>query len=398
LSEIKVLSDGHFDMLSESYLFTEVRRRTALLTGGETHGLINLSIGDVAYPIPEIAARAMVSATEELADNARFRGYPAETGYDFLKNAVCGYYRRLGFSVDVDEIFIGDGSKTDTACFTDIFERGEVVIPTPTYPVYMDNAVLRGNRVVTVCGSRQNGFLPTPEGLTDTPKMIWICSPNNPAGSAYDYCGLKKWVDFALSSGSVILFDAAYSAFCGEGVPKSVYEIEGASDCAVEFYSLSKAAGFTNLRCSWTVVPKAVKTKNKSVNALWKRRQSARFNGVCYPVQRAAEAVLSDEGRAECKAVIDKYKRNTRVLGDFLKKSGVWHTGGEHSPYVWLECPAGLNSWETFDLLIKKAGVVGTPGCGFGRGGEGYFRLSGFTRPKIMEQAIERLEGLKIFI
>ena len=377
--------------LSENYLFTEVRARVNKFlskNGGET---INLGVGDVACPLPLFIVEAMEHATAELADNARFRGYPPEGGYDFLKKSVKDFYLKRGVRVSEDEIFIGVGTKTDASAFSEIFAAAEVIVPDPVYPVYADAAAMRGDRIVFLKGDKENGFLPMPDGLERKPRLIWICSPNNPAGSAYDGGQLARWVDFALDTGSLILFDSAYSAFSEPPVPKTIYEISGARECAVEFFSFSKFAGFTNLRCSWVVVPKDVKCRKTQVNALWRRRQAAKFNGVCYPVQRAAEAALSEEGEKECGKIINLYKNNARTISGFLSDAGVWHTGGKHSPYIWAECPRGKSSWEFFDDLLAKARIVSTPGCGFGRAGEGYFRLSCFAAEENVKRAIERL-------
>lgn len=394
ISELKLAPNKGFKGLNKNYLFSEVRRKTQeflSLNGGD---VINLGVGDVAYPLPQVAVQAMSNAVLELGDNMRFRGYPPENGYDFLKNAIVNSYKRKGVFINEEEIFVGDGTKTDTACFSEIFAKTEVLIPDPVYPVYLDSAKLNHNKVRFLNGCKSNGFLPMPENLEKKPYLIWICSPNNPTGSVYSKAQLKIWVDFALQTGSLILFDSAYSAFVDDNGVKSIYQIEDANACAVEFCSLSKSAGFTNLRCSWVVVPKQITVGKSSVNALWKRRQSAYFNGVSYPTQRAGEAVLSELGEIECQQIIEIYKQNSCVLGGFLKSKGVWCAKEGQSPYVWFECPNGLSSWQFFDFLLKEARIVGTPGCGFGKNGEGFFRFSCFAKEQTVQEALQRLKAI----
>lgn len=394
---IKVPAAREFSALEKNYLFTEVRRKTQkFLTenGGE---VINLGIGDVAFPLPPVVVEAMVKATLEMGDNARFKGYPPEGGYPFLKEAIAGRYLKRGVKIDADEIFIGDGAKSDTSSFPDIFGRADVLITDPVYPVYADSSVLRGNRVTFVRGNKQNRFLPSPRGVEKKPYLIFLCSPNNPSGAAYGHDGLKEWVDFALETGSALLFDAAYSAFAGVGVPSSVFEIDGARECCAEFGSFSKSAGFTGLRCSWTVVPKELKCRKSQVSALWKRRQSVKFNGVSYVIQRAAEAALSERGITECGHAVEIYKKNAAAFTAFFKARGIWHTGGELSPYVWIECPKNLSSVEFFNGLLSGCRVVGTPGSGFGKAGEGFFRFSGFATENAAAEAVRRFERSDLF-
>ncbi|MBQ9482180.1 MAG: LL-diaminopimelate aminotransferase [Clostridia bacterium] len=397
MNELRLPAAGEFALLKKNYLFTEVRRKTAAFleeNGGE---VINLGVGDVAYPLPPAVTEALASASLEMGDNVRFKGYPPEGGYPFLRRAIVSYYEGLGVKIKEEEVFVGDGAKTDVSSFAEVFGRTEALVTDPVYPVYADSSVLLGNAVKFLRGNKSNGFLPPPPRGDDKPRIIYLCSPNNPSGGAYDRAGLKEWVDYALSTGSVIFFDAAYSAFAGEGIPRSVFETDGAKECCVEFCSFSKFAGFTNLRCSWVTVPEELKCRKTQVIALWRRRQSTKFNGVSYPVQRAAEAALSPEGRRECEKTVSIYKSNAERISAFLGSRGVWHCGGKNSPYIWLECPERLSSEEFFDGLLNNCRIVGTPGNGFGSAGEGFFRLSCFAREEVVAEALERLGDCPYF-
>ena len=391
MSDPKIKYSAYFNALKNNYLFSEVRRKAAAFKDKNGGEITDLGVGDIAYPLPEIIVEALVAASREMGDNARFRGYSPEGGYDFLKEKIINYYEKKGIRPEGGEVFVGNGAKSDVSGFTYILGPCDELITDPVYPVYADAAVMRGNRIEFLKGNKDNGFLPLPRGLKKKPRLICLCSPNNPSGGAYDRAGLKEWVDFALDTGSVILFDAAYSAFAGDGVPASIFEIDGAKDCAVEFCSFSKTAGFTGLRCSWAVVPNGIKWGEKKLNSLWKRRQSAMFNGVAYPVQRAAEAALTGDGITACKNVIKKYKENAAKVSEFLNRLGIWHTGEKHSPYIWLECPSGMNSWEFFEYMLEKYRVVGAPGCGFGSAGEGFFRISCFAKQEAIEGAVSAI-------
>ena len=380
-----------FDELKESYLFTEVREKVRKFLDVNGGSVINLGVGDVAFPLPRSAVRAFVKAAVELGDNVRFMGYPEENGYAFLRKAISERYLKQGLCVGEDEIFIGDGSKTDAASLPSVLGKADVLVCEPAYPVYPDAAAINGNRVYYLKGSKQNGFFPSPADAMPKPYVIWLCSPGNPTGAVITRPLLEEWVRFARQTGSLIIFDAAYASFVEEGEVKSIYEVDGAREVAVELFSFSKYAGFTNLRCSWTVSPREISVKGKRLNELWKRRQSVFFNGVSYPVQRAAEAVISGSGEAECMAIIERYKRNARIIGEALSARGVWYTGGKSSPYIWLECPRGTSSREMFKILLEQARIVGTPGCGFGPSGEGYFRLSCFLKESDASVAAERL-------
>ncbi len=332
----------------------------------------------------------MASAVREMGTEQGFHGYGPEQGYGFLRSAIARYYQGRGVSLAPDEIFVSDGAKSDLGNFPDILSVDNAVwIPDPVYPAYVDSNIMSGRRIQYLDANPENHFLPMP---VEDRKMdiIYLCSPNNPTGAVYDREQLRQWVDYALASDAILLFDAAYEAFIGEpDLPGSIYEIEGAKKCAVEFCSLSKTAGFTGTRCGYTVVPRELVYEGTGLNALWLRRQTTKFNGVAYIVQRGAEAALSPEGRRQCKKNIDYYMGNARIISNALDQMGISYTGGRNSPYIWMTCPGGRSSWEYFDLLLNRANIVGTPGSGFGKNGEGFFRLSAFGRRENVEKAME---------
>ena len=392
---MKLQLNENFLKIKPSYLFSDVARRVrAYAEAHPDEKILRLGIGDVTLPLAPAVIRAMHRATDEMADAATFRGYAPEYGYDFLREAVARHYASFGVRVAADDIFISDGAKSDLGNFVDLFADVPVLVPDPVYPVYVDSNLMAGRTVELIEGNEQNGFLPSPAGLSETPRLIYLCSPNNPTGAVYSKEGLAEWVDFALKTGSLILYDSAYEAFIADGSPRSIYAIEGAEQCAVEFCSLSKTAGFTGTRCGWTVVPASLGDGALSPKKMWERRQATKFNGVPYVVQRAAEAALSDEGMAECMVNIAYYKKNAALIADLLQKKGIPFTGGTASPYLWLKCPGGLGSWEFFDKLLCEAQVVGTPGTGFGLAGEGYFRLTAFGSLETTREAVDRLDKL----
>ena len=388
---MKLRLNENFGRIKPSYLFSDVAKRVRAYAA--THPdkkILKLGIGDVTLPLTPTVIRALHMASDEMADASTFRGYAPEYGYDFLREAVARHYASFGVSVEADDVFISDGAKSDLGNFVDLFGDVPVLVPDPVYPVYVDSNLMAGRTIEYAEGNAENGFLPTPAGLSDVPRLIYLCSPNNPTGAVYSKEGLAEWVDFARRTGSVILYDSAYEAFISDGSPRSIYAVEGARECAVEFCSLSKTAGFTGTRCGWTIVPASL----GKVKAMWERRQATKFNGVPYVVQRAAEAALSDEGMAECMANIAYYKENAALIAELLTKKDVFFTGGTSSPYLWLKCPGGMGSWEFFDKLLYEAQVVGTPGEGFGRAGEGYFRLTAFGSRENTREAVERLDKL----
>ncbi len=391
----------HFSELKESYLFSEVAKRVSAFQ--EKHpdrSVIRLGIGDVTLPLSQTVVQAMHSAADEMGRAESFRGYGPEQGYDFLREAVAGHYRTFGVYLDIDEIFVSDGAKSDTGNITDLFSADNtVLIPDPVYPVYVDTNTMNGRRIVFTDGTAENNFLPMPDRSVHA-DIIYICSPNNPTGACYNREQLRKWVDYALENDAVILFDSAYECFISNSsLPHSIYEIEGAKECAVEFCSLSKTAGFTGTRCGYTVVPKDIKTvssdgREMSLNKMWNRRQCTKFNGVPYIVQRAAAAVFSEEGMKEARDMIAHYMVNAGIIAETMKELGIRFTGGIDSPYIWFECPGGMNSWEFFDFMLEKAGVVGTPGAGFGRNGDNWFRLTAFNSKENTEEAMRRFREL----
>ena len=372
----------------ENYLFSEVAKRVAAAKNRQPHKkTISLGIGDVTLPLPSCAVRAAVVAAEEMGREASFRGYGPESGYMFLKTAVSEHYGRQGVSISPDEIYITDGAKSTLGSIGDIIGNEKLLVPAPTYPVMPDSWLMSGREAVFLPGNRENGFLPTPP--EDGGRyVIYLCSPGNPTGAAYTAEGLEKWVNFALSTGSLIVFDAAYSAFSGDGIPRSVFSVKNASECAVEVGSLSKNAGFTGMRCGWLTIPESL----SDIASAWKRRQATRFNGVPYIVQRAAEAALTPEGELECRSLVSYYLGNAAILAKPLKKHGIFFTGGENSPYLFARCPENAGSWDFFEHLLDTSGIVCTPGSGFGDCGEGWFRLSAFGKRKTVSEAAERLD------
>jgi len=391
----------NFLELKESYLFSEVAKRVS--TFKEKHperSVIRLGIGDVTLPLGKAVVEAMHRAADEMGKAETFRGYGPEQGYDFLRKAIAGHYRSFGVELDIDEIFVSDGAKSDTGNITDLFGRDNtVLIPDPVYPVYVDTNTMNSRNIVYINGTAENDFLPMPDRSIHA-DIIYICSPNNPTGACYNRAQLREWVDYALENDAVILFDSAYESFVSDSsLPHSIYEIEGAKSCAVEFCSLSKTAGFTGTRCGYTIVPKAITSvsadgREMSLNKMWNRRQCTKFNGVPYVIQRAAEAVFSEEGMEEAKAMTDAYMQNARIISDTMEELGIRYTGGINSPYIWFECPFGMNSWDFFDLLLEKAGVVGTPGAGFGSNGDNWFRLTAFNSKENTVEAMERFRSL----
>ena len=386
----------HYQDLTENYLFSEIARRVAVFKEANPAArVISMGIGDVTLPLCPAVTDAMGKAVAEMGDPATFQGYPPAVGYDFLKSAIARYYAERGIPVTERDVFVSDGAKSDTGNITDLFDNDNVVlIPDPVYPVYLDSNVMLGRTVRLIDATEENGYLPLPDERTEG-DIIYLCSPNNPTGAVYTREGLKAWVDFALKNGSVILFDAAYEAFVRDpALPRSIYEIEGARACAIEFCSFSKTAGFTGTRCGYTIVPAELEAGGMNLSRMWLRRQSTKYNGTAYIVQRGAAAVFSPEGHAQTRANLRYYLDNARLIMAFLDKKGIPYTGGECSPYIWLKCPDGCTSWEFFDRLLNTAAVVGTPGSGFGRNGEGRFRLTSFGSREGTLEALDRLDAL----
>ena len=386
----------NYAKLKESYLFSEIAHRVSAFSKEHPEKkLIRMGIGDVTLPLCDAVVRAMKQASEEMGKAETFRGYGPEQGYDFIKEKIREYYAKRGVSLSPDSIFISDGAKSDLGNILDIFSKDNtVLIPDPVYPVYVDTNVMDGRKIVFADANEKNGFIPLPDDKTDA-DIIYICSPNNPTGAVYDREGLTKWVDFAKKHGSVILFDAAYESFVADKeLPRSIFEIEGAKECAIEFCSLSKTAGLTGTRCGYTVVPEELIFGGHSLNKFWLRRQTTKFNGVSYIVQRAAEAVFSDEGQKQIIENINYYRENARIITSAFDELGITYFGGKNSPYIWMKCPDGMDSWTFFDRLLTDAGVVGTPGAGFGENGEGFFRLTSFSNHENTTEAMERFKIL----
>ena len=388
------INENYFNV-KKNYLFSEIAKRVnAYKEANPDADVIRLGIGDVTLPLSPVVVEAMKKASDEMGDAATFRGYAPEYGYDFLREKIAEYYKKFPVDLSSEEIFVSDGAKSDVGNIVDILGDNEILIPDPVYPVYLDSNIMSGHKVKFIAGNRENGFLPMPDGIERRPYVIYLCSPNNPTGAVYGRDALKKWIDFANETGSLIIFDSAYEAFISGDYPHSVYEIEGAKTCAVEICSFSKTAGFTGTRCAWSVFPDELTVGENKLSFLWSRRQATKFNGVPYVVQRAAEAALSDEGQKQCRESIAYYMENARIIAEVLKEKGIYFTGGENSPYLWLECPDGMTSWEFFDFLLEKAQIVGTPGAGFGGAGEGYFRLTSFGSRESTLKAAERLKKL----
>ncbi len=392
---MKIRVNKNYENLKQSYLFSEVGSRVrAYKAAHPDKNVISLGIGDVTLPLTGSVIEAMQKAVAEMGDKATFRGYAPEYGYDFIREAVSRYYTRFGVELSSDEIFVSDGAKSDVGNIVDIFGDNEVLIPDPVYPVYLDSNVMSGRKVSFMLASEENDFLPMPDGIKGEGYIIYLCSPNNPTGAVYNREQLKTWVDFALASGSLIIFDSAYEAYISGDYPHSIYEIEGAKECTIEICSLSKTAGFTGTRCAWTVIPDALEADGHKLKQMWARRQATKFNGVPYIVQRGAEAALGDKGHAEAMECVRYYMGNAAILSKVLTEKNIWHTGGICSPYIWIRCPGDMDSWSFFDYLLNNAQLVGTPGAGFGRGGEGYFRLTSFGSRENTEEAARRLREL----
>ena len=401
------LNDNYLK-LAAGYLFPEIGRRMDTFTQANPNAdIIKLGIGDVVLPLASSVREAMHLAIDEMATTDGFRGYGPSEGYDFLREAISrNDFASRGVDISPDEIYVSDGSKCDSANIQEIFaDNATLAVSDPVYPVYVDTNVMAGRTgqpdaqgryagIQYLPCTEESGFLPAlPSEPVD---LVYLCSPNNPTGTVASKAELKRWVDWARTNNAIILFDAAYERFISEDVPHSIYEVEGARECAIEFRSFSKTAGFTGVRCAYIVIPEELKGTGPngdsvSVGQLWSRRTNTKFNGVSYPVQRGAEAIYSEEGRKEVQANVDYYMANASLILEGLSKAGFTTFGGINAPYVWMKTPNGLDSWQFFDALLEKTNVVGTPGSGFGACGEGYFRLSAFGIREKVEEAIERI-------
>ncbi len=380
--------------LTDNYLFSTIAAKTRAYQAAHPHqALIKLSIGDVSRPLPTPIVQALRNASDEMGQARTFHGYGPETGYPWLKTAVKSYYQTTkNVTLDPTEIIISDGAKSDVANLLDIFApHCTVAMTDPVYPVYWESNVMVGHKIKLIKATAANQFLPLPSRRARA-DIIYLCNPANPTGVCYTREQLKKWVDFARKHDAVILYDAAYEAFVRDpALPTSIYQIEGARQCAIEICSLSKTAGFTGLRCGYTIVPNDLKAGTVSLNRCWQRRQTAKFNGVSYPVQKAAAAVFSSTGWTAVQRNLRYYQRNTALITQTLDALAWPYVGGVHSPYVWVRCPAGQTSWQFFDYLLTNAGIVCTPGVGFGKAGEGYVRLTGFNTTAQTRRACQLL-------
>lgn len=396
----------HFSKLSDNYLFPEIEKRVAAYSEKKPGKLMNLGVGDITQPLPSSAIAALVDAAHEMGRQDGFRGYGPPEGYPFLREAIASTeYEGLG--IDPSEIFISDGAQSDIANFQELFDvDNRIAIPDPTYPVYLDSNVIAGRtRALLKTGkhggvtylpcTEENGFKPQVPGIPLD--LIYLCCPNNPTGTAMDRSLLKEWIDYAKKNRAVILVDGAYAAFITDpDTPRSIYEIEGAKEVAVEFRTFSKSAGFTGLRCSYAVVPKELKIydygSTHSLHALWKRRHDTKFNGVAYPIQRAAAALFSPQGQQEIRALVGSYLERARLFRQGLIDLGYTVFGGQDSPYLWCKTPQKVSSWDFFDYLLERYQIVSIPGSGFGHSGEGFIRFSGFADPSSLGEALQRLK------
>lgn len=388
--------NDNYKNLNESYLFSTIAKKVnEFAKTNPQNRIIKLGIGDVTLPLCSAVIEAMHSAVDEMSRKETFKGYGPEQGYDFLKSAIQSYYKSHNVALNMNEIFISDGAKSDLGNILDLFDKNNtVLIPDPVYPVYVDTNVMAGRNIVFIDANEENDFLPLPDSSKKC-DIIYICSPNNPTGAVYNRTQLSQWVDYAIKNNAIILFDAAYESFInGDNLPKSIYEIENAKKCAIEFCSFSKTAGFTGTRCGYTVVPQELIFNGMSLNKMWLRRQTTKFNGVPYIVQKGAAAVFSEKGQKQIHENLNYYKQNAKVISDTLDKLNIKYTGGKNSPYIWLKCVDNLNSWDFFDLLLNKISVVGTPGAGFGKNGENWFRLTSFNTLENTKEAMERFYQL----
>ena len=395
-----MIPNKNYNNLKDSYLFFGIAQKTKkYLAEHPDKKLLRLGIGDVSLPLAPAVVKALHEAVDDQATKEKFHGYMPECGAPFLRETIAKYYNGRGVELVSDEVFVSSGASDELGDILDLFGRDKtVMILEPAYPAYVDANIIWGNRIIRLAAGQENGFLPLPSEIPQEedmyPDLIYICSPNNPTGATFDYVGLKEWVDYANSIGAIILFDAAYEAFIEEDIPHSIFEVEDAKKCAIEICSLSKTAGFTGTRLGYTVIPKALERDGMNFNAMWVRNRTTKTNGVSYIIQKGGAAVFSDEGQKQIHENINVYKRNAKCIMSALDELGIWYTGGKNAPYVWMKCPNNMGSWEFFDLLLNEIQVVGTPGEGFGKCGEGYFRLSTFGSIEDTEEAARRLKEL----
>lgn len=382
--------------LEQNYLFSEVAKRIrAFQAANPERELLKLSIGDVTRPLAKIITDEMKAAAEDMSHAETFHGYGAEQGEKFLRDAIAGYYQQRGIAVDAEDVFVSDGAKCDLGNLCDLFDADNtVLLPNPVYPVYYDTSIMSGRRVVFSAGTKENGFLPMPDDSVSA-DIIYLCSPNNPTGAVYNKAQLTEWVAYAKKNGALILFDAAYESYIRDPeLPHSIYEIAGAETCAIEINSLSKMAGFTGVRCGWTVVPRTLKFDGASLHDMWFRRMATKYNGTSYIIQRATAKVFTPEGQRAVHADIDYYMENAQIIKAALTQAGIHSVGGENAPYVWMKCPNEADSWDYFDMLLNTYGIAGTPGVGFGTAGQGWLRFSSFGTRETVKKAAAFLAKL----
>ena len=379
--------------LKDSYLFYNIAQKTkAYSEKNPDRHLLRLGIGDVSLPLAPAVIEALNKAVLDQAKKTTFRGYMPECGDPSLRQVIAEYYSTRSVESSPDEVFVSSGASDELGDILAIFDKGNTTLITePAYPAYVDANIMEGRRIIHLSSGIDNGFLPFPDENTEA-DLIYICSPNNPTGAVYDHAGLKKWVDYANARGSVILFDAAYEAFIEDpSLPRSIFEIDGARNCAIEICSLSKTAGFTGTRLGYTIIPAELERCGMNLNSMWIRNRTTKTNGISYILQKGGAAVFTVEGRRQVLENIKIYKNNARVIMNALDECGIWYCGGKNAPYIWMKCPDGMGSWEFFDLLLNEIQVVGTPGEGFGKCGEKFFRFSSFGDPEDTRNAAERL-------
>lgn len=387
---MKMKYNKNFDNLVDNYLFSTIRaKKRAYEEAHPKTKIVNLGVGDVVGGLSQTVVEAMQKAVGDYLSPATFKGYPPEQGYEFLRESIARYYSRLGVNLSTSEIYISDGAKSDIGNVLDLFEKTTSLIPNPVYPAYVDTNLIRGNKIKFMEGRKENNFLPLPDFSDKNSYLIYLCSPNNPTGAVYDKKQLSLWVDYANQNHSIIIFDSAYESFIRGDYPRSIFEIEGSRTCAIEISSFSKRAGFTGLRLGFSIIPNELEVQKKKIGKLWLRRQSTRFNGVSFVIQKGGEASLSEKGSRECTRQVDYYLENAKILKDLFTNLGYDVVGGVNAPYLWIDCKK--DSWEFFDYLLEKHQIVGTAGAGFGSLGKNFFRLSAFALREDVEIAKERL-------
>ena len=386
----------HYADLKDSYLFYNIAQKTnAYLEANPEKHLYRMGIGDVSLPLCDAVIKALHEAVDDQAEKERFHGYMPECGAPFLREIIQDHYHKQGIDLTYEEVFVSSGASDELGDILDLFDKSSsAMVIEPAYPAYVDANVIAGRGIIHLASGKENGFLPEPDEEAKA-DLIYICSPNNPTGAVFDKAKLQRWVDFANANGSVILFDAAYEAFIeDDSLPHSIFEMEGAKTCAIEICSLSKTAGFTGTRLGYTVIPKDLVRNGMCFNEMWVRNRTTKTNGVSYIIQKGGAAVFTEEGQRQIRENIQVYKNNAKTLMEALDQLGIWYCGGKNAPYIWLQCPKGLGSWEFFDYLLQEIQVVGTPGEGFGACGEGYFRFSTFGSPEDTQEAAKRLVQL----